>query len=471
MTTSILETGLSDDHVRPLIEQGREEARRRGVPVLVSATTPVVGRDALSVFERAAGRRRVLWEQPDRQFALVAVGVAEHIEGCGSERFQQIAVARRRLAERTVANQEDGGPLPAPVCLGGIAFDPLRRPGPEWRGFSDASLVVPRLLFTSHAGACRLTINLWVTPGDDGSDVIEGARFWLGGPASRDGRAETATARLTVEDGGESPELWGAAVRGALDEIRRGIVQKVVLAREVRARTASPIDAAAVLGRLRSAYENCTLFAFDHGGRTFVGATPERLVRLDGRTVHADCLAGSAPRGATLEEDEAHGAALLASAKERQEHGLVVQAFRDALAPVCSSLTVGSTPDLLRMPNVQHLHTPVEGRLADGGDVLDLVERLHPTPATGGVPRDRALALIRALEPFGRGWYAGPVGWIDGNGSGDFAVAIRSALMVGNEARLYAGCGIVADSDPDREYEESRLKLRPLLWALGGERI
>lgn len=468
MTTSIRETALTE-RLLPLIERGKAQALRRGVSILVSATVPVANADAVSLFERAAGAERVLFEQPDQRFALAAVGVAERIERRGSERFAQIAAARRELAERTVVDLGDDGPLPAPVCLGGFAFDVLGSEAPQWQGFADASLVVPRLLFATRAGASWLTVNIRLRPGDDGSSAIDEAQRWLAAPLSRNGRDRPAAPGLVEEDDGFAAGEWRAAVHDALSAIRWGGLQKVVLAREVLARASSPIDTAAVLRRLRSAYQNCTLFAFDRCGRTFLGATPERLVRLDGRAVRATCLAGSAPRGATLAEDHALGDALLASAKERQEHRLVVQAFRDALTPLCSDLRIGDTPNLLRMPNVQHLHTAVEGRLVDGGDVLELVERLHPTPATGGVPQDRALALIRTLEPFSRGWYAGPIGWIDGRGSGDFAVAIRSALVFGNEARLYAGCGIVADSDPGREYDESRLKLRPLLWALGGD--
>jgi isochorismate synthase len=257
-------------------------------------------------------------------------------------------------------------------------------------------------------------------------------------------------------------------VRDTLREIRGSAVEKVVLARQVTARAERSIDAAAVLRRLREGYPQCTVFAFARGDACFLGATPERLVRLEGRAVRADPLAGSAARGATEDEDRRLGDALLADEKERREHGLVVGAVRDALEPVCSHLDVPETPELLRMPNVQHLHTPIRGVLAGEASILELVERLHPTPAAGGLPRDAALSLIRRYEPFDRGWYAGPVGWVDGGGNGEFAVAIRSALLRGHEALLYAGCGIVAGSDPEREYAESCLKLRPMLWALNG---
>jgi len=224
------------------------------------------------------------------------------------------------------------------------------------------------------------------------------------------------------------------------------------------------------------------------GDTCFLGASPERLVRVDGRVVRADGLAGSTARGSTAEEDRSMGLALLASSKERHEHALVVHALRDALEPVCANLTIPGQPILLRMPNVQHLHTPVKGVLRSGNNILDLLERLHPTPTVGGVPRGAVLSRIRRYEPFDRGWYAGPVGWIDANDGGEFAVGIRSALVKGigttdatamraggnsesdykSEVLLYAGCGIVAGSDPEAEHRESCLKLRPLLWAMEG---
>jgi menaquinone-specific isochorismate synthase len=152
--------------------------------------------------------------------------------------------------------------------------------------------------------------------------------------------------------------------------------------------------------------------------------------------------------------------------KERWEHDLVVRTVEETLTAVCSDLSVPPSPTLAKMANIQHLYTPIEGNVNTGITIFDLAQRLHPTPAMGGLPRERAIDLIRSYESFDRGWYAGPIGWVDGNGEGEFAVAIRSALLKENEATLYAGCGIVADSDPEREYRESELKLQSMLWAL-----
>jgi len=253
----------------------------------------------------------------------------------------------------------------------------------------------------------------------------------------------------------------------------------VVLAREVAlTRPGCPFDPGAVLARLRATFPDACLFAVAPadgaaGNPVFLGASPERLVSLAGGVVATSCLAGSIGRGTTAAEDDALGARLLGSAKDQVEHSLVARMLREQLGPLCDSLEIGETPELVRLANVQHLHTPIHGALRARSDgtvpcILDLVATLHPTPAVGGYPRHAALDLIRRRERLDRGWYAGPLGWLDRHGEGEFAVAIRSALLRGSEARLFAGCGIVGDSDPHSEYLESRLKLRAMLGALTG---
>jgi len=419
------------------------------MPILVSTTLAVPRLDPVVLFERAGAGERLLWEQPSQGLSMVALGAAERLIGRGRERFSQVAAAWRRLLSCTLV--EGASPFPGPVCLGGFAFDPGRRLATRWQGYPDALLIVPRFLFLAQGGSSWLTVNVMLTPGYDVQGAAEAAdaalRDLLGeGRGEETGRVQAASA-IVVEEAAFAGR-WKAAVGAVLQEIRRGTVEKVVLAREVRVRSPDGFQPGLIVRRLRSGYGDCTVFAFARGGNCFVGATPERLVRLEGQMVRATCLAGSTARGASDEEDRVLGGALLADPKERHEHALVVRALRGALGPLCSQLSFPETPTLLRMPNVQHLQTPVEGVVRDGVDVLELVERLHPTPAAAGLPREAALSLIRAQEPFDRGWYAGPLGWIDGRGGGEFVIAIRSALLRGNEASLYAGCGIVAGSDP-----------------------
>jgi menaquinone-specific isochorismate synthase len=198
-----------------------------------------------------------------------------------------------------------------------------------------------------------------------------------------------------------------------------------------------------------------------------VGASPEELVSLNGTNVSSTCLAGTAPRGESETTDTELSNWLLKNEKERREHKVVVDWVSERMGALCSKLSWNELPYVLKLGNVQHLATHFVGVRADGRHVLDFVGALHPTPAVGGIPLGAALEMIGRLEDFDRGWYTGPVGWVDGNGNGEFAIAIRCALLRGKEAFLYAGDGIVAGSDPDTEDHETTMKFKPLLTALG----
>ncbi len=199
-----------------------------------------------------------------------------------------------------------------------------------------------------------------------------------------------------------------------------------------------------------------------------VGATPELLIRRTGGDIESLVLAGTTARGDTPADDRARAARLFASPKDREEHRYAAEMVRDALTPLCADLTVPTEPELLTLPNVTHLASPLRGRLAADRSVLDVVAALHPTPAVCGTPTGTALDLIRELEGMDRGRYAGPVGWVDARGDGEWGIALRCAEIDGTRARLFAGCGIVADSDPDAELAEARTKFRPMQYALHG---
>jgi len=260
---------------------------------------------------------------------------------------------------------------------------------------------------------------------------------------------------------------WDRTVGLFAGAVGRGRIDKVVLARRVVFRAEADLDVVGALRHLARTAPESTTFAFVRGGSTFLGATPERLVRTVGRSFETVAIAGSAPRGQDPLEDAGFAAALLASEKEREEHAVVVDMLRTSLTPVAEVLQVAEVPAILPLRHVQHLATPVTGRLRDEAGLLALGERLHPTPAVGGAPSDVALALITEHEGFDRGWYAGPIGWLGADGDGELMVALRCGLIRGSQVTLFAGCGIVADSDPGREWEESRLKLRTMTAAIG----
>ena len=276
-----------------------------------------------------------------------------------------------------------------------------------------------------------------------------------------------APTNVRWHDGSLPAPQWEQAVADAVTAIKAGALRKVVLAQDQFATAAEPVDARILLQRLAARYPECYTFACDG----MVGATPELLIRQAGRQVSALVLAGTAPRGGDPEEDEALGSGLLASAKDTEEHAYAVASMRDALAPLCDALDVEARPALLKLPNLQHLGTWVRGTLAPDSaprSVIGLTAAVHPTAAVCGTPTAAALELIRELEHMDRERYAGPVGWVDAAGNGEWGIALRCAQLSGRTARLFAGCGIVAGSDPAAELAEAQVKFRPMRGALEG---
>ncbi|HET9074451.1 MAG TPA: isochorismate synthase [Solirubrobacteraceae bacterium] len=258
------------------------------------------------------------------------------------------------------------------------------------------------------------------------------------------------------------------AVARAVQRIRAGELSKIVLAREVRVHAPVDHDPGAVLGVLREGFPECFVYAVGRGAATFIGATPELLVRREGHRASTVALAGSTRRSADPAVDDHLGEQLLRSAKNREENAIVARRIAAGLRPHAVWVTVAPEPVVIRVANIQHLATPVRAQLAEPVDAVTLAGLLHPTPAVGGEPLAVARRLIPALEGFDRGWYAGTLGWVDATHDGEFCVALRCALLRGPEASCFAGGGIVADSDPAAELAETEVKLGALLPVLSG---
>ena len=470
-----LRTGVDLPRLRAVVAEACRRAVATAQPVLASLICPAPALDPLALFAcgEAGAEERMLFMHPTEHHALAGVGTAWMLQTAGAGRFEQASKAWRDLIAGACVDDSASDGQAGPTLLGGFSFDPLRPTTPLWQGYPDGLLMLPRYLLAMRDGLTWLTVSAVVTPGSDVAE--ETARLALGYETML-ARAATLPARGREGDAEDlqvddvlSVDHWQSIVAAATRQMQAGGLEKVVLARACRVQSARDLAVVPTLARLRAAYPSCFIFAVARGERCFLGATPERLVRLRERRVQAMSLAGSIARGATPDEDRILGLQLLASAKDRAEHGFVVRALTAALADVCTSVAAPAAPELLKVRNVQHLLTTVAGRGLATTTVLDLVGRLHPTPAVGGYPRTGALELIREREELDRGWYAGPIGWVDARGDGEFAVALRSALVHGAEATLFAGCGIVADSDPAAEYAESCLKLRPMLAALGGQ--
>ena len=471
---------------RKLLATTLGEAARRAneehPAVLASFTQPVERCDAIQAFigARAVGLGECFfWEQPAEQNALVGVGAETTIETGGSAYFSDASSARRGLmndAVITYASETIPTSAAGPVLFGGFAFDPLSPRTSLWGGFPAGLLILPRFLLSFSAGNATLTINKLIRASDTIDQIVQEieasvARLQTVIEQALTSSREKRTSQFSVREVRPASE-WMEMVATITDRIQHGAFDKVVLARDVQVDlhdSAGTFDIGATLQRLRESYPAASIFAIQRGERFFVGATPERLARVRDGQIHTMALAGSARRGETEEDDEQLGAELLRSQKNNSEHAIVVAMVREALKNHCSSVYVHPVPQLLKLKNVQHLQTPITGELIPGRCILDVMADLHPTPAVGGFPRQAALEAIRNNEKLDRGWYAGPLGWINASGEGEFAVALRSALIDGGQATLFAGCGIVSDSDPQAEYAESCLKFEAMLRGLGSE--
>ncbi len=448
------------------IEAGKERSGRSGEPVIVSAIMPWKPFDLLGLLDRATAAPRVAWDQPSDGFSFVALGSLSTSAFDGSARFAGLAAEWQRLrSSLLVAGDPDITQLP--VALAGMAFDHERR-AQEAGVMPDALLLLPRLVFIKTGMLFWLRANVIV---DAATDAERAAGSILSkAVALMADASDSESDGCGLDFADETPRQdWLGAVDDILAEIESGQVEKVVLARRLVAETASRPALAAALRRLSARYPSCTTFAFDLGDVCFLGATPERLVRLDGPRVYVDCLAGSTARGATPAEDARLGEALLADPKEHHEHEVVVRELLEQVRDAGDEVVTADEPVLRRFSNIQHLYTPITAVATPGTCIIDLVQRLHPTPATCGRPRDVALDSIRRHEGFDRSWYAGPVGWLDAEGGGDFVVGLRSALIEPGAVALYGGSGIVSGSVPEREHEESTLKMKVMSWALQPE--
>jgi salicylate biosynthesis isochorismate synthase/menaquinone-specific isochorismate synthase len=458
--------------LRRRVAEGLRRARAAGAVALVSVTAELPGEHDPSAI--AAGSRRAdePWfclEQPDREaIAVAGLGAVRTLEAAGPGRFDELAGRWRALAAAALADEAPGAPGAGLVALGGFAFAPDGGASPMWSGFAAASLVVPEVSLARRGRSTWLTVNVDVAPDDTDAEAV-----------ARVGRrlAELREVGLPLFDPAPTgsyevvspmpPAHFEEAVARATERIRAGELEKVVLAREVDVHAPRAHDPAAVFGLLREAFDTSFVYAVGRGEATFIGATPELLIRRQGQRASTVALAGSTRRSADPAVDDHLGEQLLHSDKDRHENAIVARRIARGLRPHAVWVTAAPEPVLVQVANIQHLATPIRAQLAEPIDAVALAGRLHPTPAVGAEPA-AAVGSIPALEGFDRGWYAGTLGWTDATGDGEFCVALRCALLRDRLARCYAGCGIVRDSDPAAELAESEIKLGVMLPALAG---
>ncbi len=444
------------------------EGARRGRRTLVSVTAEVDVADPCAVVfaSRLASDRWFCWEQPDRGFALAGLGVAYEAASRGDARFADVADECLRTGRDAVLDEPRGLPAGAgPVWLGGFAFDAEGGSSSTWSSLSPGSLVLPELSLCRSGERAFLTVNAVLHPGDDAGDrgaALSARLAGLRGDAPLPMLDPHPTARAEIRSA-RPPGDFEATVAAATDRIGAGEMSKVVLAREVVVSAAAAHDPAALFGAMREQFPACFCFCVGTPEAAFIGASPELLVRRSGASVSTVALAGSTRRSSDPAVDDHLGEQLLRSDKDRREQRIVSKRIVRALRPHAVWVEAAAEPEIVKIANIQHLATPVIAQLAEPHSAIELAGMLHPTPAVGGEPWPEAAGAIADLEGMDRGWYAGPVGWMDATEDGEFCVALRSALLRDREAHLFAGVGVVAGSDPAAELAETEVKLQALL--------
>ncbi len=465
------------DSLTAFLSDCRERARESGGFQIASISLRVRNIDPLAVLES-------IFEPQEWHFYLErgaegwALAGADEVVSCrlaGPERFRRAREFVRDILERTVVIGDLELPFSGPHFFGGFTF--FDSPG-AGSPFPGGALFLPRWQVSRSTGGHCAVANVKVAPEADIEALAKkvwGAHarfsaFDYAAPERNNSVVElsradpSAPGREVVRDGALS---FRDAVTDALEEIHRGRYRKIVLARAVDLSLDREINPLHALNGLRLRHPECYGYSLANGrGQSFIGASPERLLRVRGGRLFTEALAGSAARGQGAAEDAYLGEKLFRSEKDLREHALVLESVCRRLRGAGLDPEPAEAPRLLSLPNVRHLQTPVEAPLPETVDIFTLLSVLHPTPAVGGTPRDAACAAIPRYEPFDRGLYAGPVGWVDYRGEGEFTVAIRSALIGEGRARVFAGAGIVEGSDPEAEWRETELKFRTLLEAL-----
>ncbi|QFF99783.1 isochorismate synthase [Psychrobacillus glaciei] len=410
--------------------------------------------------------KRFFWQNKEKTFTLVGLGHAHTIANELEEnRYQDIASKWKELCQLSLKEKADV----SPILFGGFSFDPFNRISSEWDTFPSAFFTLSTFQLVIRNEQAFVSIHL-ITDEENSMDTFEQLRI------ERDALIHTSQVKelknhaksKLVEREDRLKEKYLQAVEDVTKRIQENEVKKVVIGRSLKLTFDDVFSSASVLYNTSIEQPESYLFGLERDDKLFFGATPERLVKVEHGEALSAGIAGSIKRGETSIEDRQLGESLLADPKNLAEHKYVVDMINKVFEQYCDEVKVPSRPKLLKIRDIQHLHTPIQGQLKNSASLFQLVEALHPTPAMGGEPREEAVAIIRESEQMNRGYYAAPIGWIDTEGDGEFAVGIRSALLENEHAYLYAGGGIVAESSSLEEFEETRVKFRPMLRTLGG---
>lgn len=460
---------IKDKLLESLIYKAKKIATKKSKKQLLSMTEKIDPIHLFSFFDNSKQfqKNRIFWSDIENDFYLIGLGQVKQIIA-EKNRYDELQRKWQSFINEALVHQENNEFGTGLIALGGMTFDPLKQKTKQWKDFPTSELIVPEFMITKQKTDYYFTVNLFINEDEN----IEKLTTYL-----ENKKDELLNYPLVMNDHSHNiykkeeikSDEWIQSVIKARDEVRSDRIQKIVMAREMKVYLDNDVNITSIINNLINAQPNSYVFAFEKGDNCFIGGSPERLVRVNEDHVLSTCLAGTAPRGISTEEDEKIKEALFHDHKNREEHDYVVQMIRHSIHSHCEQLNIPNEPVVLSLKDLHHLYTPVKALLKEGSTIFDFIEQLHPTPALGGEPKEQSLAFIRQYEQLDRGWYGAPVGWIDYKNNGEFAVAIRSGLIEEQEVSLFAGCGVMKDSDPQLEYEETGVKFLPVLNALEDE--
>ncbi|MCO7176220.1 isochorismate synthase MenF [Sporolactobacillus kofuensis] len=454
------------------IQRAISKARETKQKYIACITQKIEKIDPLAFYRVAQKRyngQRFYWENKDHDVVLAGIGAALSINAGRTLKYEQLKDEWAYIQNHAVISGIKGKQATGLLLFGGFSFDDKTTPSDHWQSFGFGLFYLPTFLLTTDKEQSYLTCSVVCTADDKpellSNHLAEQVEQLFG--AKTDFTTDQ-NPLITTQD--QNAEEWKRLVGEAVKVMETTDLQKVVLARTRKLTFQKPMHSEDLLSNLREQQPETCVFSMEAGTSCFLGATPERLVKKSGNHLYSACLAGSIARGKDDDEDARFGEILLNDRKNRLEHHYVVDTVRSALAGLCEQLNIPEQPILMKNRNIQHLYTPVDGVCDPNRSLFDLIERLHPTPALGGLPRTSAMDWIAKHEKLDRGLYASPIGWCDGYGNGEFHVGIRSALINSERVTLFAGCGVVRDSVPAQEYEETSIKFQPMMNVFAGRK-
>lgn len=458
----------SEEQLYLLFEEAVRKSTLHERQVLLSAVKEVQMKDLPAFFSynnHAFKGHRFFWSEPGRELSYVGLGEIYKIERNehSQNRYQDVHCTWQSMMEDACVEPNIPS-FTGPLLFGGFSFDQEGEATATevWSDFAHTSFVVPKYMLTVTKGKAWLTINTLVDQHSSWGPELYHFDFAKCTPLNP--LINEIDDHLLIEE--IRPSDFMDAVKQATEAINAGELEKVVLARPLRLEHHASIDYVKALRHLLVDQQNTYVFAIERGESCFLGATPERLIRRQGHELLTLSLAGSIARGNNPIEDDDLSSFLSKDGKNLHEHRLAVHMIKGEMQLLCETVEAPDGPIIMKLKDLQHLATPISGYAKPSATLLNAVEALHPTPALGGMPRQPAIEKIKQLEFFDRGWYAAPIGYLNKEMDGEFVVAIRSGVVKDKVAYLFAGCGVVGDSDPVSEYHETALKFRPMLAAL-----